>query len=323
MLMTMSQAVAFAAPTTTKATTKATTPAAPKAITSLAVPKNVHALSGFGCVKLTWDPVPNAQYYIIQRSVAGKMKFAQIATTKERYLVSPVPGIYTNFAYRIIAARNEGGKLIQSAPAKIRESAVSKMRIFVTFKKTKKYDDVTVKKGTRIGADAYGGGYYIFNYKGKRHAVSRISVSNQNADYNRKSNYSKKEAAFFINEYVRQKKINTDKKYLIWVSSYTQRLYVFEKKNGVWSTVKNWDVSMGMASTPSPTGHKVIQKKVPTRHGIRFWNCFSGWNALHGVSGNMKSHLGRLASHGCIRNGVTNAGWIYANCKKGTMVIIY
>lgn len=313
----MSQGVAFAAPAASSA------PAQPKPVTALTAPKNVRTLSGYGSVKLTWDAVPNAQYYIIQRSVAGKMEFTRIATTKEHFIVTPVPGIYTTYAYRIIAARMDNNREILSPPAKVRESAISKMRIYITFKKTKKYDDVTIRKGTRVGADAYGGGYYVFNYQGKRHGIPRIAVTKQNAVYDRNNNYSKAEAAFFINDYARINNINTDKKYLIWVSSYTQRAYAFERKDGHWSAIRDWDCSMGKAATPTSTGHKTIKKKVPTHHGIRFWNCFSGWNALHGVSGNMKSQLGRTASHGCVRNSVTNAGWIYANCKKGTRIIIY
>ena len=275
-------------------------------------------------VKLKWSKVNGAQYYIIQRSVAGKFKFKQVGVVTGNTFTDKTVSMYTKYAYRVRAAKKVGNKVVKSDPAKIRKLCVSKMRIYVTFKQTKKYNNGTIKKGTRIMTDGFGGGYYLFTYKGKRHSVARIATSGQNAYYLDDRNFSKKEANLFINSYVKANKIRSSKKYLIWVSSYTQHLYVFKKVNGKWkATGRNWEVSMGKASTPSPTGNKKIQKKVSSRHGIPYWNCFSGWNALHGISAGMGSYIGRLASHGCIRNNVPNAGWIYNHCKNGTKVIVY
>ena len=292
-------------------------------VTKLATPKKLKTYSGYGCVKLTWKPVPNAEYYIIQRTVAGKGKFSVRGTTKGTAFVDKTP-MYTKYGYRVTAVRTSEGVTIKSKPAKKRGRCVNKMRIYVTFKKTVEYDNCTIRAGKRIMTDGFSGGYYIFTYKGQRHTVSRISTYNQSADYRTNGDYSRAEAELFINSYVRANKIKSSQKYLIWVSSFDQRLYVFKKKGGRWkATKKNWDVSMGAASTPSPTGNKHIQRKVYEHHGINYWNCFSSWNALHGVTAGMQPYLGRLASHGCIRNATSNARWIFNHCKTGTKVIIF
>ncbi len=292
-------------------------------VKKLAKPKKLKTLSGYGCVKLTWKPVPNAEYYIIQRTVAGKGKFKVRGATRGTAFIDKAP-MYTRFGYRVTAVRTSEGVTIKSKPAKKRGRCVNKMRIYVTFKKTVEYDNCTIRAGKRIMTDGFSGGYYIFTYKGDRHTVSRISTYNQSADYRTDGDYSKEEAELFINSYVRLNKIRSSQKYLIWVSSFDQRLYVFKKKGGRWkATKRNWDVSMGTASTPSPTGNKHIQRKVYEHHGINYWNCFSSWNALHGVTAGMEPYLGRLASHGCIRNATSNARWIFNHCKTGTKVIIF
>lgn len=291
-------------------------------VKKLAKPKKLKTISGYGCVKLTWKRVPNAEYYIIQRTVSGKGRFSVRGATRGNVFIDKTP-MYTKFGYRVTAVRTSEGVTIKSKPAKKPGRCVNKMRIYVTFKKTIHYDNCKIRAGKRIMTDGFSGGYYIFTYKGQRHTVSRISVTDQYADYRHNGDYSYKDAELFINSYVKANKIRSSKKYLIWVSSYDQRLYVFKKKNGRWKAKRDWDVSMGTASTPSPTGNKHIQRKVYEHHGINYWNCFSSWNALHGVSAGMGQYLGSLASHGCIRNATSNAGWIFTHCKTGTKVIIY
>ena len=299
--------------------------AKPKAPT-LPKPKKLRAYSGYNSVLLKWQAVPKAEEYIIYRSIAGKKKFKQVGKTKKLEHTDKIKYIYNSYAYRVVATKKnpkDKKKLIKSPPAKIRESSVKRLRIYVTFKTTKKYNSGTIKAGTRIKTDGFSGGHYLFSHKGKRHAVSRISVYNAYAKYQKKKDYSKSEAELFMSSFMKAHKVNPKTKYLIWVSSYTQHLYVFKKNKGKWVVAKDWDISMGTAATPSPTGLKSIKKKKFYHHGIRYWNCFSSWNALHGVSGNMSASLGRLASHGCIRNDNGHAAWLYAKCKKGTPVIIY
>ena len=308
-----------------KAKQEQTKKAAPKK-PALPTPTKVRAFSGYNSVTLKWAAVPKAQEYIVYRSVAGKKKFKELGKTTKPEYVDKIRYIYNDYAYRIVATKKDPKnkkKVLKSAPAKIRKNSIRRLRIYVSFKSARKFDNGTIRAGTRIMTDGFGGGRYVFTYKGKRHTVSRINTYSAYPKYQKKGNYNKTEAEMFISSFVKAKKIQTTQKHLIWVSSYTQHLYVFKKKNGRWTVVKDWEISMGTASTPSPTGVKTIKKKVLSHHNIRFWNCFSSWNALHGCIGSMSNSLGRLASHGCVRNANKNAGWLYANCGKGTTVIIY
>lgn len=310
----------------------ALTKAAPSAASQTAAPqtlpkvKKLKAYAGYKQIKLKWKKVKGATSYVIQRKVKGGKKWSQVGTSNTSTYIDKVE-MYKTYTYRVYAVNGTA----KSKPAKISKKCVSKMRIFITFRSSRSYGKgVKVKAGQRVMSDKYGGGKYYFKAEnGKYYSVPRYGVRNQKADYvkiNEKNdnNYSKAEATFFINEYLKSAKIKSNKKYLIWVSSYNQHVYIFKKSKGKWVATKhNWECSMGKASTPSPTGNKTLHKKIGHRHGISYWNCFSSLNALHGVHSGWGAYLGRLASHGCIRNQTKNAKWIYYNCPKGTKVIVY
>ena len=120
--------------------------------------------------------------------------------------------------------------------------------------------------------------------------------------------------------------MSSSKSRLIWVSGYCQHVYIFTGSTGNWTCEKDWKISTGKASTPSPTGKKSISKKIKYRHGIKYWSCYSSLNALHGVKRDWGKRLGSIQSSGCIRNpnsSSNGAQWIYYNCQKGTRVYVY
>ena len=308
--------------TSTSAPTLASTAPAPKP-PRLAAPSKLRAYSGYDSVRLTWEAVPKAEEYLIYRSKVDNKQFKRVGKTDKPEYVDRIRNKYADYAYRVVATVKFNNTLIKSPPAKIRQNSVRRMRVYITFKTDEKFSTGTIRKGTRLMSDGYGGGYYIFDHKGKRHAVPRIAVRDASSKYEKNENYSKTEASLFINDYIRAHKISTDRKYLIWVSSYTQHLYVFKKKKGRWKVARSWEISTGRAIAPTSSGNKVISRKVLSHHDVQFWNCFSGWNALHGISGNMYASLGRPASHGCVRSANDDAAWLYLNREKGTPVIIY
>ena len=191
-------------------------------------------------------------------------------------------------------------------------------------KRTKKANGQTLKKGKRVWAEDFGLGKYTVYKKGKRLRVPRVMVKKIKASYKKRGNYGRESAEFFINKYMDDKNIKSSTKYTIWVSSYMQHLYVFKKTDGRWECVKDNKICMGRKTAPSPSGTKKIQKKIGKRHGIKYWSCYSGLNALHGFKPSWsKKILGKLASGGCVRNWNSDAKWIYKNCPKGTRVIVY
>lgn len=303
-------------------------------VKSLAKVKNLKGVAGFYAVKLSWSKVKNANYYIVERCHTGKNNWVRMKSVKTTGYTDTLVGMYKKYTYRVTAVRNSEGVTIKSKPAYLNKDCVAKMRIYITFKRGKTYTNPNGSKfrygaGTRIVSDGYGGGRYKFRVNGKTHSVARAAVRNPQAVYARpnaknNNNYTPAAAEFFINRYVKMNGINSGKRYLIWVSTYCQHLYVFKKSGGQWKYDRSWEVSTGKASTPSPTGNKNIHKKLRTRHSIGYWSCYSSLNALHGVrNSSWVGKLGRIASGGCIRNKNIQAKWIYKNCANGTRVIVY
>ncbi|MDO4177467.1 MAG: L,D-transpeptidase, partial [Bacillota bacterium] len=157
---------------------------------------------------------------------------------------------------------------------------------------------------------------------------------NASTSYNKNDVYTKEEAEYFVNMR------GTDSgKYLIWVNTYCQRLYIFTGSKGNWKLIDGmpWQVSTGKASSPTirtidpkgiPTasihrGYYSINKKLKKRHNIPYWNCVSGYNAIHGKRGSWSINS-VPKSGGCMRNTNAHAQWIYNNCATGkTNVIIF
>lgn len=298
-----------------------------KAATTAPAPvKNLKAIAGYKQIKLTWTPSAGATSYRIVsnwKTEKGKKKTKTVTVKKPTYTAKA--DMYTTYTFKVYALKGTAA----SKAATIKKGCVNRMRIFVTFKMTRYWDDFKIKKGQRIETNGFAGGMYIFTGPdGKRHAVARINVKKPKAEYksSRKNdkNYTKEEAEFFINRFVKKEKVKSTKKYLIWVSEYNQHVYVFKKKDGKWkATNKNWECSTGKAGSPSPKGKKQIEKKVRSRHGTPYWNCFQGYNAMHGVHSNWGSKLGTIQSSGCIRNPNKRAKWIFNNCPIHTRVIVF
>ena len=306
------------------------------AYAAVSKPANLNYVSGYKSVKVTWDKVSGATGYLVawkdsKNQVHKKNVSAGSSVCVVTGLTTKEPKDWKK-RYNVNVFAKQGSST--SAPASISVQPVRKMTISVVMKRTKgrKYKNgvsISLKKGTRVDTDRYAGGAYGVEKQGMKFFFPRIVGKNASADYiNKKEtvhdgnrNYTKEEAEFFINSYMSKKSYG--KKTLLWVSTYCQHVYAFKKVNGAWKVIDGWECSMGKASTPSPTGEKAIVKKIRSRHGIGYWNCYAGMNAMHGVKGNWGKLLGKLASHGCIRNPKDKAEWIYKNCPKRTKVLVF
>ncbi|MBQ9014751.1 MAG: L,D-transpeptidase [Firmicutes bacterium] len=322
--------------------------------------KKLNALPGLGAIKLTWTKVDGANYYYIERRIAGKKKVdrTRITSAKETkscswenaYKIdSKKTYEYTIYAVKTVDGqdtaaqlqkRSGNDKLSKGTTAKTK--TVQRMVITVTMKQTVG----PLKAGKAYKTEGFGGGQFRIKYGKKTYHVSRLKTKNRKAAYNKNGKYSREAVEFFMNggstwakgkaySYVKKNKVKTSKKYLIWVNTYNQHVYLLQKKSGKWACIDDWKCSMGKKDTPSPTGHKKIVKKMRHRpgHGAPYWN-FITWTskgntgtALHGIQPSARSSwiksLGQLASHGCIRNPDEKAEWIMDHCKKGTTVIIF
>lgn len=128
--------------------------------------------------------------------------------------------------------------------------------------------------------------------------------------------------------------------YYIKVNRKTCSVTVYAKdgKNGYIIPVKRFACSVGLPSTPTPTGtyYTPARYRWHTLMGPsygQYCTRITGSILFHSVAGrNMTSYnlnardynkLGQPASHGCVRLNVRDAKWIYDNCPLKTKVTIY
>lgn len=254
-----------------------------------------------------------------------------------------------DWCYKIVPAAeavtgSESSTLVDNC---VRTSAVA-LKIKVK-KKLKSHDKqhkgLSLKKGATVYTCAFGYGRYQFIHDGNFYWLNRVGTKSHKTVYDKAHPYSDEEVLYYINgrdgsDGLGLTSSSTGK--LIWVNTYTQRIYVFQGSAGNYSLIAGngaaWKVSTGKPATPTiryidpkdsvlDTGRivgksKTINKKVKSRHGIPCWNCFSTWNAIHGQKKSW-SIKGVPKSNGCVRNTNAHAKYIYNNCPKKTRVLIF
>lgn len=309
-----------------------------------AVPTGLQTFSACNSVALEWNPVANATGYKVYMNGSY---VATVPTSSRAYdnsskmaYVCKVPGDSTyTFQVSAVNGSTESGRVTAS------DGPVKQMYIRFTMKKTRKLKShdgkkktMKIPKGKTFKAIGYGMGKYHFYYNGYLFYVNYMSVKNVKALYTTKTNYTGKEAEYFVNTSGQTSMTNK----LIWVNLYTQHLYIFAGQKGTtgnWrltsvsykgKNYSNWEVASGKASTPTPWGLTLKYRGKPTNiysrsrtggAGAFWWNKFHSATALHGRAGSGK--YGRPASHGCIRNTDDRAKAIYYKIPKKSRVIVF
>lgn len=301
---------------------KSTTTKGNKTVTGL----KAHA--GYKSITITFAKDPGAYgttYYRLYRSTKKNKGFKLIKNltsknnTDKRYNTGQI--FYrdtvngnikrnTPYYYRVFAVRktNDGKTYttVSYAQASAREVRQMYQRIKVG--------------GTWYTANGFSGGKY---YTVGGNVFSVNSVRDASCDYSKNSNYTNRTAENFVNEYTKYKKKN-GKNRMIWISTYTQHLYVFKwnAKKKMWKIDKHWECSTGKAGSPTPMNKsKDLDHKHRTRHGLPYWNCFSSCNAMHGRYSGWD--MGVPRSGGCVRNPNYRAEYIYDNVARGSAVMAW
>ena len=140
-------------------------------------------------------------------------------------------------------------------------------------------------------------------------------------------------------EYVNKKKFKSKTKYLIWASTYTQRVNIFKGKKGHWKLIKSYRCVSGEFLWPTRLGENYkVWKKAPRRiryfvgsttkkYWYQYLSHFQGSNAFHtvcwvypGKNKQVNFIKGNLqpGTKGCMRMYTPDAIWIY-----NTRVILY
>lgn len=292
--------------------------------------KTFEALSTYNGVILKWKSVKNATGYTIKwksGKKSGKIKISKGKTVK--YLHKLPESLRTKkIKYTIVADRKGYGSSAKKAEATgeaIRTMHISfylnSTRSLTSHDKAKK--TTVFQKGTKLDAQGYEGGRYVFKYKGHTYYVKRWSASGQKySQLDTDKTYTKEEAESYVNR--RGLKSATDT--LIWVNTYTQKLYLFKGSKGKWKLHKGpWDVCTGKSTTPTSTGLTRVRSKTRGCHDPfpqTPWWCVCAEFSIHGKAPYYPP-MGQPASNGCVRNWSKNAYWMYCNVPINTAVFIY
>ena len=300
-------------------------PAAPSKLDAVT---NLKAVSLYGKkVKLTWKKSPNAAEYIIKYKAKGDDAYKSVTVNGKSKTISGL-AYNTKYTFKVTATapgykKSDAAKVTCKTDRKIKHITYKftmKMGVTLTPHAGKK-KNLRLHAGDKIESYRFKSGKYVITRNKSTYYINRVRARNIKGVYTRKFNYTRTEAENFVNA----KKLKSQTKQMIWVSTYTQHGYYFKKNSkGKWVCKRDWELATGKADAPTPTGidgKVAIWKKISFRHGLRWWSCFSTYNAFHGKLNSWG--LGKPASGGCVRNSVKDAKWVYNNVKMNSTVFIY
>jgi hypothetical protein len=302
--------------------------------------EKVTAYPGYKSITLRWKKVDDVKFYLIERSTKENSGFEELARFSAdeyndgdyiNYRDKKSVKKNTKYYYRVYSRRvKTAGNFVQKDPATASAKSVRPIYQTITFKTTIKltaHDGSkkkhTFSKGQKVTAEGFGGGCYKFYYNDHLYYAYYTRIGKTTSNYMKETNYTDRTAENFVNEYGRKKSSKSN--YLIWVSTYTQHLYIFKwnKSKKEWKLDRDWECSTGKAASPSPTGFKesLNSNKMKRHSGISWWSPYRSMNSIHGKRSSYKID-GAPHSHGCVRNYDDNAKWIFNNCKPGTPLIV-
>lgn len=278
---------------------------------------NFRALSSYKSVVLRWSAAPDATKYRVTSNGS------QIYEGAGFQCAQAVPVDVTN-TYKIEALDAEGNVVATSTKT---GEAVKTMYYQVTFKKPVKLTShsggkykTKFKAGQVVVCRGFSNGKYIFDYQcrdgvWRTYHAMKIRVKKAKVTHlDPNKTYTNEEAELYVNS----RGVNSKTKYMLWVNTYTQKLYIFKGKKGNWTLVQGpWVVSTGRASMPTATGNTAFRRKMKSQHGTPLWNV-TDFFSVHGKQKKWK--LGWPRSGACVRNSNDHAKWIYKNCKLKTRV---
>ncbi len=207
----------------------------------------------------------------------------------------------------------------------------------------------TFKRGEALKCYGYTAGCFYFMDGKYKFRIARINSYGHKAHYvgnasnQKKGNYTTREAELFVTAYMKANKgydsYGSGKNYCIWVSYYTQHMFILKRDGKKWVMATsvndskfprdNWECSSGKASTPSYTGpNRINSNRARYMKGIPYWNGYHGKKDsegnFNGIHGKRPAYvLGEPQSHACIRNANKNAKLIWDAYIIGAAVICF
>lgn len=300
---------------------------------TLAAPVLIGAYPDYHSVSILWNPVPGAESYVITRNDGETYTVAGNETSyRDTEAKKDVTYTYT------VAAVAGGQTSPASAPGSAQRVRTAyyygTVKAGVTLKShDKKKKAIRLKKGEVVKAEGFSQGSFKFERNGRPYEAKWFRFKKVKGDY--KTNA-------YVNGYTAEAYVNhgnfaSKTGYLIWINIYSQRVFIFRGKKGNWTLVnKNGEAKSaadtegylcgtGKAKFPTPTGmNKKLHRKMKRYSAHKWWNCFSGTNAIHGSNGKKEiKKLGKMISNGCVRVTNEQAIWVFNHVPKKTRVMVF
>ena len=338
---------------------------------SVNFPKNVTDLKAScakkdNLIKVTWDKVDGANRYYVYRNTKATRPSKPIKTVtgnsfSERrkggsyyYWVQAANTTDATASTHVKSGKVTAGKYLTIPVRNYWFTATAKKRIPI-YKSAKskkvigylpKGKTVVIKKKSPKVVPQYGvvkRVYFNDTKLKKKGWVSFRSVKLKNHVAGKSNDWSKSVKESYVNK----KKFKSSTNYLIWLSKYTQKVYVFKRanKHSKWVLKKTYRCSSGTFAHPTPTNmNYILIRKQYDRHrvtnkGMRYYYKYlsafgkkgsSGrGNAFHTVCWREGTHKmlkpvkDKPNTKGCARMFTGEAKWIYKHVPTKTRVVSY
>lgn len=325
--------------------------AAVSATPYITVPKAPTGLSGTNSgtsTKLTWKANGIANGYIIYSYNYSKNKYVELARTTSTSYTDKTAGNIDKHKYLVKAYRTDdnvkfyistsgpevivyGNKTVSAAksvhPIYYSATITRKTGLYAKFRQDKTKQG-SLKKGKKVTIVYRRWKQSLVSYNGKKYYVYNSAMRVTGQSYTKKD-YTKQTKEYFINS----NGYKSSSKYLIWISTYTQRINIFQGSKGKWTLIKSEQCVTGKRSTYTPLGNfSVTKKKKAHYYGKNFYKYltyFRGDNKMHtrparrSTGRYLDKRLGVPLSNGCVRLTDSLAKWVYNNVPKKATVLIY
>lgn len=298
-----------------------------------------------GATTLTWTANGIANGYEIYSWNYKKSCYEKIGNTAETRYVDTKAGGVDKHKYMVKAFRQDNGTIMRSAngpevivygadtisaaksvhPIYYSARITRKTGLYQKFRQDKTKQG-TIKKGEKVTIIYRRWKQSLVSYKGKKYYVYNGAMRVTGQSYTKKD-YSTQAKELFVKDY------KSSCKYLVWISTYTQRINIFKGKKGNWKLIKTETVSTGKITSYTPLGNFTVTKKKKAhyygRNFYKYLTYFRGDNKMHTRPARRKTgkyldaRLGQPLSGGCVRLRDNTAAWVYKNMPKGSTILVH
>ena len=305
--------------------------------------------NGDSKVVITWNSLKKAtSYEIFQKDKTGK--YVKIGTTtKNKVTVKKLKSGQT-YSFKVRAVRTVKkvsgygafSAEVSGQPAAMKvnladvhgyyyRAKVTGVGSGIKLTSTDKAKTRTFKAGTKVVVTNWGSSKSTILYKNKYYKIKTKYLSRYNYVWDSSKPYSKETAEAYVN----YKGYTSGGKYFLWISTYTQHMYVFQGSQYNWKLIYSWKCSTAKWGEHTYYGFSKLGAK---QRVWEFGQWQVGYYASHINGGAIHSELyyktggvyegvgklGNPSSHGCVRIALANAKWVYdVAVPTGSEVLVY